>query len=96
MSRKSTVAWPPTNQKPAQTIASNMATTMGGTTGANLASGLHALVRTPITTWTYLYAASGTGSQLHSKVVTDTYDYGMSLELPVKPHDPGQTYFLTS
>ncbi len=78
------------------TIASHMSTTTNGTSGANLAGGLNDLVLKPVPEWVYLYAASGDGSALHGKVVTDTWQYGMTLDLPVKPHDPGKMYYLTS
>jgi hypothetical protein len=85
------------NNKYAQaTIAAHMSTTTSGTGGANLAAGLNDLVRKPVPEWIYAYATSGDGSGLHGKVVTDAWSYGMPLDLPVRPHEPGKLYYLTS
>jgi hypothetical protein len=87
------------------TVASWMKTTTAGTTGANLAgtynadwnlrSGLNKASRLPAG-FGYFYTATGTGSQWHSKVITDISDWAMPLVVPVKPHDPGAAYRLTS
>lgn len=85
-----------TNNKYTQaTIAGWMNTTTAGTSGANLASGLNTAAKRP-SGFSYSYTAAGTGAQLHSKVVVNTWDWKMPLVLPVKPHDPGALYRLTS
>lgn len=87
------------------TIAGWMGTTTAGTSGANLAgvwsstpsqrTGLNKAANLP-SGFGYFYTATGTGAQWHSKVITDISTWAMPLVVPVKPHDPGATYRLTS
>lgn len=72
-----------------------MSTTTSGTTGAHLATGLNSVVNHG-TGFTYYYTSTGTAYELQDKVITDTAAWGLGAALPVKPHDPGATYWLTS
>ncbi len=85
-----------TNNKYTQaTIASWMSTTTSGTAGANLANGLNIAVN-HTSGFTYYHVLTGTAYELQDKVISDTAARGLGLALPVKPHDPGATYWLTS
>lgn len=88
------------------TIATWMSTTTSGTTGANLAgktpsqsggpTGLNKASLLP-SGFVYLYQDNGgTVQSLYSKLITDVYEYNMVMVLPVKPHDPGASAWLTS
>lgn len=85
-----------TNNKYTQAqLASVMGTTTAGTTGANIAIGLNQrAVRPP--GFTYYYTTTGTGAQWHAKVVEGIGSWRMPLLVPVRPHEPGASYRLTS
>jgi hypothetical protein len=81
--------------QPQSYIAGQMSTTTSGTTGAHLATGLNSVVNHG-TGFTYYYTSTGTAYELQDKVITDTAAWGLGAALPVKPHDLGATYWLTS
>jgi hypothetical protein len=92
------------NNKHIQTdLAAAMGTTTAGTSGGGVKDGLNAKAKLPAN-FAYFYTSSdqNTGinytdtASLYGKLITDVYDFKMVMVLPVRPHLPGASVWLSS
>lgn len=92
------------NNKHIQTeLAAAMGTTTDGTSGGGVRNGLNAKAKLPAD-FAYFYTSSdqNTGNNytdtasLYGKLITDVYDFKMVMVLPVRPHLPGASVWLSS
>lgn len=84
------------NYKTQPVIASAMGTSLnGGTTGSGVKNGLNAYAQLPAG-FIYAWQSAGDAEYLYSLLIADVYEYSMVMVLPVRPHQPGATYWLSS
>lgn len=85
-----------TNYKTQTVIAAKMGTDDEGTRGAGIATGVNAFAQLPYADF-YQYQAPAGGSQFHSWIISDIWNYTTPLIPTVIPHDQGDqgaTYHL--